>query len=112
MLNMLECLLYSPKLLAAVNAKDLIPSQSSWEVQLRGCSIWCVELIRREIMKLAEAEQSALETTQVTTTNTTATEASTLFSSPNRSQTELKLDDSENDQKSSSIAPITTPEGI
>lgn len=44
------CLWYSPSLENAVRQGKLIESGSNWEVQLRGCSIWCVELIRREIL--------------------------------------------------------------
>jgi hypothetical protein len=59
-----------PTLAAAIRRKDIIPSGKKWEVQLRGmykakqhlingltgqplaaCSIWCVELIRREIVR-------------------------------------------------------------
>ncbi|KAH8907349.1 hypothetical protein BR93DRAFT_968884 [Coniochaeta sp. PMI_546] len=47
----LGCMSYSPKLDAAVRAGQLIESGSIWELQMRGCSIWCVELIRREILR-------------------------------------------------------------
>lgn len=66
-LNTLGCLWYSPQLENAVRAKKLIASGHSWEIQMRGrnfenlkdvpakdligCSIWCVELIRREILR-------------------------------------------------------------
>ncbi|KAJ4306793.1 hypothetical protein N0V88_000160 [Collariella sp. IMI 366227] len=50
-LNTMGCLLYSPPLETAVRAKREIPLGSSWEIQLRATSIWCVELIRREILK-------------------------------------------------------------
>ncbi|KAK3387803.1 hypothetical protein B0H63DRAFT_165305 [Podospora didyma] len=50
-LNSMGCLAYSPPLDAAIRSKKDIPSGGSWEMQLRACSIWCVELIRREIMK-------------------------------------------------------------
>ncbi|PHH88897.1 hypothetical protein CDD83_6909 [Cordyceps sp. RAO-2017] len=40
-----------PPLVAAIKDKRLIESGSHWEVQLRACSIWCVELIRREILR-------------------------------------------------------------
>ena len=29
----------------------MLPSGSNWEIELRGASIWCVELIKREIEK-------------------------------------------------------------
>ena len=59
----------SPSVTAAIKAKKLFESGESWEVQLRGklllrpsrtrctvlhvaaCSIWCVELMRREIVR-------------------------------------------------------------
>jgi len=66
-LNSFGCLWYSPLLDNAVRQKKLIESGHSWEIQLRGlrnilkgwiltdtcvgCSIWCVELIRREIIR-------------------------------------------------------------
>ena len=66
-LNTLGCLWYNPLLERAISQKHMIESGHSWEIQLRGrallfldktepmlirltgCSIWCVELIRREI---------------------------------------------------------------
>lgn len=73
-LSTMGCLAYSPPLGTAINEKEIIQSGSSWEMQLRGeflsnlmhspakikcfqltnceaCSIWCVELIRREIKR-------------------------------------------------------------
>ncbi|KKK25463.1 hypothetical protein P175DRAFT_0513496 [Aspergillus ochraceoroseus IBT 24754] len=49
MLHHLGCLLYSPPLESAIRSRKVLPSGSTWEVELRGTSIWCVELIRREI---------------------------------------------------------------
>ncbi|KAK3948942.1 hypothetical protein QBC32DRAFT_350274 [Pseudoneurospora amorphoporcata] len=51
MLWQLNCLLYGPTLEAAVREKSMIEHGSEWEMQLRACSIWCVELIRREIIR-------------------------------------------------------------
>ncbi|CZT02664.1 probable cobyrinic acid a,c-diamide synthase [Rhynchosporium graminicola] len=50
-LNTLGCLWYSPLLDHVVRQKKIIESGHSWEIQMRGCSIWCVELIRREILR-------------------------------------------------------------
>jgi hypothetical protein len=51
MLNQLGCLRYSPPLDSHIrNLKPLTPG-SNWEIELRGTSIWCVELIKREIEK-------------------------------------------------------------
>jgi hypothetical protein len=45
------CISYSPPLESAIrNGREIAPGHS-WEVQLRGCSIWSVELIRQEILK-------------------------------------------------------------
>ncbi|KAL8971801.1 MAG: hypothetical protein Q9197_003090 [Variospora fuerteventurae] len=51
MLHSLGCLRYSPPLEAQIRSLREIESGCSWEVQLRGCSIWCVELMRREIKR-------------------------------------------------------------
>ncbi len=51
MLHSLGCLQYSPSLENHIRKLRPIPSGHSWEIQLRGCTIWCVELIRREIAK-------------------------------------------------------------
>ncbi|RDL37330.1 Uncharacterized protein BP5553_04763 [Venustampulla echinocandica] len=50
-LNALGCLWYSPRLQSTIVQKRVIESGDSWELQLRGCTIWCAELIRREIMR-------------------------------------------------------------
>lgn len=52
MLHAYGCLLYSPRLKGAIQRKNRIATGDPWEVELRGCSIWCVELIRREIVRL------------------------------------------------------------
>ena len=49
MLHNLGCISYSPPLQTHVQKHNLIESGHSWEVQLRGCSIWCIELLRRAI---------------------------------------------------------------
>ncbi|CAF3570970.1 hypothetical protein FGSG_06031 [Fusarium graminearum PH-1] len=41
----------SPSIAAAINDKKMIESGCAWELQIRACSIWCVELIRREILR-------------------------------------------------------------
>lgn len=51
MLNSLGCLQYSPSLNNHIKQLKQIENNHPWEVQLRGCSIWCVELIRREILR-------------------------------------------------------------
>lgn len=51
MLYTLGCLQYSPALEHRIRSKEEILPESSWEIELRGCSIWCVELIRQEILQ-------------------------------------------------------------
>jgi hypothetical protein len=67
-LNSLGCLWYNPSMENAIRHRRIIESGHPWEIQLRGwysialclrytadnsagCSIWCVELIRREIVR-------------------------------------------------------------
>lgn len=60
-LNAMNCLQYGPKLEAHIRSKQDIPSGSSWEIQIRGGSVWCVEQIRRQILKThPEAEINAI----------------------------------------------------
>ena len=49
MLHSLGCLQYSPPLESHIRRMKAIESGHPWEIQLRGCSIWCIELLRREI---------------------------------------------------------------
>ena len=51
MLHSFGCLSYSPPLESHIKRLKAIESGHSWEIQLRGCSIWCVELLRREIVR-------------------------------------------------------------
>ncbi|PLN83930.1 UPF0553 protein c [Aspergillus taichungensis] len=48
-LHQLGCLSYSPPLTSHIRDLKPLPHGSTWEVELRATSIWCVELIRREI---------------------------------------------------------------
>ncbi|ORY13542.1 hypothetical protein BCR34DRAFT_265769 [Clohesyomyces aquaticus] len=52
MLHSLGCMSFSPPLDSRIRRHDPIQSGHSWELQIRGCSIWAVELLRREILKL------------------------------------------------------------
>lgn len=49
MLQSLGCLWYSPRLESRIARLELFAPGEDLEVELRGCSIWCVEMIRREI---------------------------------------------------------------
>lgn len=49
MLHQLNCLRYAPKLENHIRDLQPIEPGSDWEIELRGTSIWCVELIKREI---------------------------------------------------------------
>ncbi|KAK5121805.1 hypothetical protein LTR85_004680 [Meristemomyces frigidus] len=61
MLHSLGVLSYSPPLYYRIQSLQPIDSEHSWEVQLRGCSIWAVELIRREILRNnADAQLNAV----------------------------------------------------
>ena len=51
MLNTLGCLWYSPRLESRVKRREAIESGEDLEIEIRGSSIWCVELIRREIAR-------------------------------------------------------------
>jgi hypothetical protein len=51
MLHQLGCMLYSPPLESHIRQLKPIPSGSKWEVEIRGTSIWCVELIRQQILR-------------------------------------------------------------
>ncbi|KAL9104541.1 MAG: hypothetical protein Q9163_000514 [Psora crenata] len=51
MLHSLGCLSYSPPLESSIRQFKTIESGHSWEIQLRGCSIWCVELLKREMLR-------------------------------------------------------------
>jgi len=51
MLQFMGCLQYSPLLTQHIKAHKHVENGHPWEVQLRGCSIWCIELIRREILR-------------------------------------------------------------
>ncbi|KAJ5811389.1 hypothetical protein N7474_007690 [Penicillium riverlandense] len=51
MLHQLGCLRLSPPLESHIRSRKPLPPASTWEIELRGTSIWCVELIKREIEK-------------------------------------------------------------
>ncbi|KAH7096080.1 hypothetical protein FB567DRAFT_486847 [Paraphoma chrysanthemicola] len=52
MLHSLGMMWYCPPLENKLRRLELIESGHPWEMQIRGCSIWGVELLRREILKL------------------------------------------------------------
>ncbi|KAG0347340.1 hypothetical protein BG004_007930 [Podila humilis] len=51
-----HCLQYSPELMATLNRGEMLPYGSPLEIEIRGNSIWSVELIRRRILELIEIE--------------------------------------------------------
>jgi hypothetical protein len=51
MLQTLNCLWYSPRLESKIAHGELLKSSEPLEIEIRGCSIWCVELLRREILR-------------------------------------------------------------
>lgn len=51
MLQSLNVLWYSPRLEAKIKRKEELKPGENLEVEIRGCSIWAVELLRREMIK-------------------------------------------------------------
>ncbi|EXJ84517.1 hypothetical protein A1O3_05186 [Capronia epimyces CBS 606.96] len=49
MLQGLHCLLYSPRLESRIKRLHHLHPGEDMEIEIRGCSIWCVELLRLEI---------------------------------------------------------------
>ncbi|KAL4780989.1 hypothetical protein BJX76DRAFT_336528 [Aspergillus varians] len=64
MLHYLGCLMYSPSLETRIRKHEEIPSGSNLEVEMRATSIWCVELIRREIERHHPEVRSAKKSGQ------------------------------------------------
>lgn len=62
MLHQLGCLLYSPPLESHIRRLQPIKPGSKWELELRGTSIWCVELIRQEIERQHPESKMAYST--------------------------------------------------
>lgn len=48
----LGCIQYSPRLLELLNSKQLLAPACQLEMEIRGCSIWAVELIRNALLAL------------------------------------------------------------
>lgn len=62
MLHQLGCLYYSPPLDSLIRRRQLIPSGNKRELEMRGTSIWCVEIIRQEIQRLQlEEDETQVE---------------------------------------------------
>lgn len=51
----LEVLEYSKELMNTLRAGQHLEAGGEWEAEIRGCSIWAVELIRREMCQLIES---------------------------------------------------------
>ena len=51
MLQRLGILRYSPRLESKIRRKEVFQSGEKMEVELRGCSVWAVELLKREIVR-------------------------------------------------------------
>lgn len=49
-LNSMGVLLYSPSLEARISRKEELQSGENCETEIRGCSVWAVEMIRQEII--------------------------------------------------------------
>jgi hypothetical protein len=50
-LHSMGCLRYSPSLIARLDKGLPIDSGDRLEIEIRGVSIWCVELLRRELKR-------------------------------------------------------------
>jgi hypothetical protein len=50
-LHNLGVLVYSPPLSSRIRRLEELPAGSNKEIELRGCSIWAVELMRRQIVR-------------------------------------------------------------
>ena len=50
MLYNLGVITFSPPLESRLRKMEELKSGESWELQLRGCSIWAVEMLRRQIV--------------------------------------------------------------
>lgn len=50
-LHSLGCLRYSPSLINLLNSGTTLEAGGRLEIEIRGCSIWCVELLRRELRR-------------------------------------------------------------
>lgn len=51
MLYNLGVITFSPPLESRLRRQEELKTGDSWELQLRGCSIWAVEMIRRQIVQ-------------------------------------------------------------
>ena len=63
MLYNLGVITFSPPLESRLRRMEELKAGESWELQLRGCSIWAVEMIRRQIVQdhpEAESEVNAV----------------------------------------------------
>jgi hypothetical protein len=56
-----HCLQYSPDLLAILDRGEMLPNGSPLEVEIRGNSIWAVELIRKKILELIKKEHEDVQ---------------------------------------------------
>jgi Queuosine salvage protein len=59
-LHSLGCLRYSPSLINKIDKGIPIPSGDRLEIEIRGTSIWCVELLRRELEREWNREVNAV----------------------------------------------------
>jgi hypothetical protein len=59
MLHSLGVLQYSPPLEGRIRRHETIPPGHTYELQIRGCSIWAIEQLLREIHKLPPAPSTS-----------------------------------------------------
>ena len=60
MLQSLNCLWYSPRLESRIARLEMLEPGETAEVEIRGCSIWCVELLRRQIESMYPESKARL----------------------------------------------------
>lgn len=107
MLHQLGCLLYSPPLESHIRRRQLIKSGSKWEMELRGTSIWCVELIRQEI------ERTHPETRMVYSTGNSSTFEINIDEKEDKDVTEITTETQEQEEKEETTeVAIQKPEAI
>jgi Potential Queuosine, Q, salvage protein family len=67
MLHSLGVLLYSPQLEGRIRRKEEFQSGENSEIEIRGCSIWAVEMVRREIVKQHPEEEGKVNSVLIDT---------------------------------------------
>ncbi|KAL4990123.1 hypothetical protein BDW68DRAFT_155097 [Aspergillus falconensis] len=107
MLHYLGCLMYSPSLENRIRKQEEIPSGSNWEIELRATSIWCVELIRREIEKQHPEVNFARTNKSISSRHPSSLSLSNGLSHPNGRSRGFSQTQNGNDGQTDTQAPQT-----